>query len=102
MSTQPSSWYAFSYERATTLRCAACHSVLDLEVPLLDHHARVCPRCGVDCVFLNWRGRMLQVVSSSAPSVIQRALRFAQQAFDELEYAEFLVALEELLGDLCS
>ncbi len=67
---------------------------------MLDHHPRVCPRCGVDCAFLNWKGRMLQVVASNAPSVIERALRFAQQDFDELEYAEFVVALEKLMDDL--
>ncbi len=100
MSTNLSFWYAFSDEGATTLRCAACHSVIDLEVPRLDHHRRVCPRCGVDCAFLNRKGRMIQLVSSNAPSVIERALRFVLQDFDELEYAEFVVALEELMDDL--
>ena len=102
MSTKFSSWYAFSDERATTLRCGACHSVIDLEVPMLDHHARACPRCGVDCAFLNWKGRMIQVVPSNAPSVIQRALHFAQRDFDELDYAEFVVAIEELMDDMYS
>jgi hypothetical protein len=100
MSTKRSAWYAFSEEGATTLHCAACHSAIDLEAPMLDHHPRVCPRCGVDCAFLNWKGRVLQLVSSKAPSVIGRALGFAQQDFDELEYAEFVVALEELMDDL--
>jgi hypothetical protein len=100
MSTKPSSWYAFSAEGAATLRCAACHSVIDLEAPVLDHHPRVCPRCGVNCAFLNWKGRILQLVSSDAPPVIERALRFAQQDFDELEYARFVVALEQLMDDL--
>ena len=43
---------------------------------------------------------MLQVVASNAPSVIKPTLRFAQQDFDELEYAEFVVALEKLMDDL--
>src|SRR5438270_13701822 len=100
MSTQLSSWYACSDEGATILRCAACHSVIDLEAPTLDHHARACPRCGVDCTFLNWKGRMLQVVPSNAPAVIRRALRFAQEDLDELEYAELVVVLEELMDAL--
>jgi hypothetical protein len=100
MSTLLSSWYAFSDEGATSLRCAACHSVIDLEGPTLDHHPRACPRCGVDCAFLNWKGRMLQVVPSNAPAVIRRTLRFVQQDLDELEYAEFVVALEELMDSL--
>jgi hypothetical protein len=97
MTTQLSSWYAFNDERATILRCAACHSVIDIEVPGLDHHARACPRCGVACAFLYWYGRILQVVPSYAPAVIRRALRFAQEDFDELEFAELIVALEELM-----
>jgi hypothetical protein len=100
MSTQPSSWYAFSDEGTTLLRCAACHAVINLEGPMLDHHARACPRCEVDCAFLNWKGRMLQVVPSHTPDVIRRALRFVQQDLDELEYAELLVALEGVMDAL--
>lgn len=74
--------------------------MVDLEAPLLDHHARTCPRCGVDCAFLNWKGRILQVVPIHAPAVIRRALAFAQQDLDELEYAELIVALEELMDAL--
>jgi hypothetical protein len=43
---------------------------------------------------------MLQVVPSHAPDVIRRALRFVQQDLDELEYAELLVALEEVMDAL--
>ncbi len=82
------------------LCCAACRSVIDLETPRLDHHPSVCPRCGVACAFLNWKGRAVQVVPANAPVVIRRVLRFAQQQFDELEYAEFVSALQEMMGDL--
>jgi hypothetical protein len=34
--------------------------------------------------------------------VIQRALQFAQRDFDELDYAEFVVAIEELMDDMYS
>jgi hypothetical protein len=45
---------------------------------------------------------MLQPVPGKAPPVIQQALRFAQQRFDGLEYAEFVTALQELMDDLYS
>jgi hypothetical protein len=100
MNSKPSSWYAFSDESKTALRCAACHSTIDLGFPQLDHHPSVCPRCGLECAFLNWKGRMVQLVPSKAPAVIQLALRFAQQQFDELEYVEFVIALQELMDEL--
>ena len=102
MNTATSYWYACTDERGTTLRCAACNSGIDLETPRIDHHPRVCPRCGVECAFLNWKGRMLQLVPGNAPLVIQQALRFAQRQFDELEYAEFITAMQELMDELYS
>jgi hypothetical protein len=100
MNTATSSWYAFTDERSTILRCAACHAIIDLEIPRIDHHPGVCSKCGVECAFLNWKGRMLQIVPIKAPVVIKRALRFAQQQFDELEYAEFVTTLQELMDEL--
>jgi phage FluMu protein Com len=102
MSVTIASWYAFGEEGSTVLRCAACQNAVDLEVLGVDHHPRICPRCKVECAFLNWKGRVLQIVPANAPSVIQRALVFAQQEFDELEYAEFVSALQELMDDLYS
>lgn len=100
MNTQLSPWYALADEGSTVFRCAACHVESDLGGPQLDHHPRVCPKCGVDCAFLNWKGRLLQVVPGNAPQVFQRLLRFAQNEYDELEYVELLVAMEELMDSL--
>jgi hypothetical protein len=102
MNGKRSSWYAIGEERSHALRCAACRNVVDLGNSSLDHHSRTCPQCGTACAFLNWKERLVQVVPGNAPAVIQRALRCAQQEFDELEYVEFLVALEELMDDLYS
>lgn len=100
MNTTAASWYAFTGEQATMLRCAACHSHVELGGPRLDHHPGRCPRCGVECAFLNWKGRLLQLVPGNAPAVVRQTLRFVQQQFDELEYVEFIVALQELMDEL--
>jgi hypothetical protein len=100
MNTKPSSWYALASEGTSTLRCAECGQWIDLEEPQLDHHPRICPKCEVECVYLNWKGRTIQIVLSKAPAVLVRAIRLAQQQFDELEFLELLVVLEQLKDDL--
>lgn len=100
MNTKLSSWFALANEGTTTLRCAECDQWIDLEEPQLDHHPRICPKCLAECVYLNWKGRTLQIVLSKAPAVLVRAIRLAQQNFDELEFTELLVALEQLADDL--
>jgi hypothetical protein len=100
MNTTSSPWYAFTADGGTTLRCAHCGEFIDLGGPALDHHPRVCPKCGVQCVYLNWKGRTLQIVLSDAPAVLTRAIRLAQQHFDELESVELIVVLEQLMDDL--
>jgi hypothetical protein len=102
MNTKLASWYAFTAEGDTVLRCAECDKCIDREVPSVDHHSRVCPNCGVECVYLNWKGRMLQIVLKNAPPVFVQAIRLAQRHFDELEYVELVSALEQLMDDLYS
>jgi hypothetical protein len=100
MNTTLTSWYSFSDEGTTALRCAACQRLVDLEMPRIDHHPRVCPWCKVGCAFLNWKGRVLQIVPARAPAVIQQLLGFAQRQFDEIEYAELVTSMQELMDDL--
>ena len=54
----------------------------------------------MECVFLNWKGRLVQIVPSRAPDVFVAVLRFLQQRLDELEYVELLCALEEIVDAL--
>jgi hypothetical protein len=54
----------------------------------------------VECAYLNWKRRLVQVVPKNAPPALAAALRLLQDKLDELEYMELLVALEELLDDL--
>jgi hypothetical protein len=100
MSTNTRCWFSISPEGGTVLRCAECGNSFDLEAPDLDHHPRVCPVCGVECVYLNWKGRIIQIVLKNAPPALAEAIRIMQDRFDELEYVEFLVALEELADAL--
>jgi hypothetical protein len=96
MSPERQPWYAVGPETGTVMRCAACGNEFDLQDSPLDHHSRVCPVCGVECAFLNWKGRTVQVVPARAPAPFAAALRWAQEHLDELDYVELLCAVEEL------
>src|SRR5262245_6162705 len=100
MKTTTKRWFSLSAAGATVLCCAECGSSFDLEAPSLDHHPRVCPICGVECVFLDSKERIVQVVFKNAPPVLAEAIRITQNRFDELEYVELVVALEELADAL--
>jgi len=100
MNTKTKRWFSLSKEDGTVLRCAECGNPFDLETPSLDHHPRICPVCGVECVYLDSKKRIIQVVLPNAPPVLAEVIRILQDRFDELEYVELLVALEELADTL--
>ncbi|MBY0229759.1 MAG: hypothetical protein K2W96_10805 [Gemmataceae bacterium] len=100
MITTAKHWFSLSEEGGTVLRCADCGEAFDLEAPALDHHPRRCPACGVECVYLDSKNRIIQIVLGSAPPVLAEAIRMMQDRFDELEYVELMVALEELADAL--
>jgi hypothetical protein len=100
MNTKTKPWISLSAEGGTVLRCADCGNSFDLEAPNLDHHPRVCPVCGVECVYLDSKSRIIQIVLENAHPVLVEAIRIMQDRFDELEYVELLVALEELADAL--
>ena len=100
MNTKTSHWFSLSAEGGTVLRCAECGNSFDLEAPGLDHHPRVCPVCGVECVYLDSKGRIVQLVLKNAHPVLAEAIRIIQDRFDEVEYVELVVALEELADAL--
>jgi hypothetical protein len=54
----------------------------------------------VESAFLNWKGRTVQVVPGSGPPAFVAVLRWCQQHLDELEYVEFVCALEEIADAL--
>src|SRR5262245_63317028 len=96
MTTKTKHWFSLSADGGTVLSCAECGNSFDLEAPSLDHHPRVCPVCGVECVYLNSKRRIIQIVLKNAPPVLTEAIKIMQDRFDELEYVELIVALEEL------
>lgn len=100
MNSKTKHWFSLSAEGGTVLRCAECGNSFNLETPSLDHHPRVCPVCGAECVFLDWKGRIVQIVLKNAPQILAEAIRIMQSRFDELEYVELIVALEELADAL--
>src|SRR5437870_1054692 len=100
MTTKTKPWFSLSAEGSKVLRCAECGNSVALEAPSLDHHPRVCPVCGVECVYLDAKGRIIQVVLKNAHPVVAETIRIMQDRFDEMEYVELIVALEELADAL--
>lgn len=100
MNREQSTWFAFSAPESARLSCAACGQEIDLECPAADHHPGCCPKCDVESAFLNWKGRILQVVPKNAPAAFVTTLRWAQEHLDELEYVELICALEEIADSL--
>lgn len=89
-------WFALSADDSSVLCCAECGNSVDLKGPSADHHMRICPVCGVECVYLDWQGRIVQIILNTAPPVFAEAIKFIQSHFDELQYVELLVAMEDL------
>jgi hypothetical protein len=54
----------------------------------------------VECVFLDWKGRTVQIVTARAPRALAEGVRWAQRQFDELDFVEFLCALEAIAAAL--
>jgi hypothetical protein len=97
MNTVQQTWYSYSLPNGTTLCCAVCKNEFNLYYPTADHHPRICPACGVECAFLNWKGRIVQIVMENAPRPLAEGIRWAQKRLDELEYVELICALEGIL-----
>jgi len=100
VNTPTNRWFSLSDTGSTTLRCAECGNPFDLGGSSADHHPAVCPVCGIECVYLDWKERIIQIVLKNAPPVLATAIKLMQDRFDELEYVELLVALEELADAL--
>ena len=100
MNAAPQAWFAWGSEGTTRLQCAVCRTDIELESATADHHPRVCPACGVECLFIDWKGRPVQIVTDRAPQALADGVRWAQRQLDELEYVELLCALEEIAGAL--
>jgi hypothetical protein len=99
MNTQRPTWFSFSSPESTTMHCAVCGQGID-PGPAADHHPRYCPKCGVESAFLSWKGRTVQIVPKNAPPVLAAVIRWGQQHLDELEYVEFICALEEIADSI--
>ncbi len=96
MSSEARPWFSVSRPGSSVLRCAACRQEFDLGGSVADHHPAVCPVCGVECIFVDWKDRIVQVVTASAPARLPELIRWLQNNFDELDYVQLLCALEEL------
>jgi len=96
MSNKKANWFSFSLPKSLIIVCANCRNEIDLQIPFVDHHPRICPSCEIECAYLDWKDRKLQIVTQNAPEVFAKMLRYLQENFDELEYVELLVCFEEM------
>ncbi len=97
MNSRTLNWYSIGAPNSTIIRCASCGYEVDLLFPELDHHPRVCPSCGVECAFLDWKGtKIIQIVPKNAPPVIAKLVQWMQENLSELEYVELVIAFEEI------
>jgi len=78
------------------MRCCVCRQEIDLEFPSLDHHSVACPACGIESVFFSWKHVMVQIVPKEAPPELARAIRWAQENLDELEFVTLLASVAEI------
>lgn len=96
MSAGGNPWFAVSRPGSNALRCCACGNEIDLRFPSLDHHPSQCPACGVESLFVTWKDLMTQVVPGAAPPELARAIRWAQENLDELEFVSLLEDLTQV------
>ncbi len=96
MSREHADWFSFGLPKSLVIVCANCRNEIDLKEPFLDHDPGICPNCEIECAYLDWKGRKLQIVPLNAPEELVKLLRFLQENFDELEYVELLVCFEEM------
>jgi hypothetical protein len=100
MTTSGKPWLALGLPPKHWIHCASCGQEFDATGMTADHHPSVCPRGGVECLFLYWKGHAVQIVTESAPPTLLRLIRWAQQNLDELEFTELLCDLEGLADAL--
>ena len=96
MSGERSNWFSFSEPQGEILVCASCRESFEWYNPSLEMHPLFCPICKIECTFLDWRGRVVQLIPQNAPEVFARFLQCLQANFDELDYVELLACFEEM------
>ena len=95
MNKKEINWYSASSLANLQICCANCFKKFDL-TPFFDHDPSCCPLCGVECVFLDWAGKKIQIVMQNAPEEISGLIRWMQENLSELEYVKLITYLEEL------
>ena len=96
MSKEELKWFSISEIDGITLICVNCDNEINLGFRFLDHHPAICPICKIECAYLDWRDRKIQVVPKNATPEFQLLLEWIQKDFDELEYVELMVCFEEI------
>lgn len=99
MNEQQSRWYSVGAPGDPALICPACSGSIGVG-PIADHHPSRCPNCGIECAYLNWKGRIIMILPEAAPAQLSETIRWLQSHFDELDYVELLCALEELVDGI--
>jgi hypothetical protein len=100
MSREFANWFSVSSPDKRMIICADCRGRIELSVPFLDHHPGICRICKIECAYLDWKGRKVQIISQNAPPELAKMLRYLQENFDALDYVELLCSFEEIADAL--
>src|SRR5262245_60799473 len=94
-----SAWFAISTDKGV-LRCAECDDQVTHKLPASGQEAGACPVCGVECIFLSFKGRTIQVLLDKAPLALARGLLLVEKQVGAHETAELMDALEQLADEV--
>lgn len=99
MNKDHSNWFSIS-SKNKLITCADCNNEFDLKDPFLDHHPSGCPICKVECAYLDWKNRKIQIIMQNAPPTIFEFIRWMQKHLDELEYVELFSTFESIDNEI--
>jgi hypothetical protein len=100
MSGEKTNWFSVSSPDALNIFCANCHQDFEWDGFVCEIQPLFCPICKIECVYLVWKKRMVQIIPKNAPEVFTKMLHYFQQNFDELDYVELIGSFEEMADAL--
>ena len=90
------SWFTLASRESEHGPCPRCGQPLSNEVPSLDHHLFECMHCSARIFRWSFDRQDLRISVDDAPTTVKQFLFWANEALDELEFVELVVAFEEM------
>ena len=90
--------YATRSPDGAPVLCPKCGEDLSGAFPSLDHHPCRCPLCREACILYSIGEDNVMILPNLAPEPLRRFLLWSQAEYDELEFVEFVVAVEAVFA----